>query len=171
VSKFPYPLYPPRPAEEVTIRTLQLLLSCGVPNKNIVLGYNKLSHLNYEKNGRELQVEFDGLISPKIHHLEAIKEAKKVFFEDLKREFRHDTFQAEQIVEFDSRSGWNLHAILKKIVDNLPSDTLLMVSRSAEQAFDEAKKRNRKNWMKKENPSSNNKRLYKFFKNVLSSRM
>lgn len=131
---------PPRPAEDATIQTLKLLLSCGVPNKNIILGYNKLSHLNYDKNGKDLQVELDGLRGP-VQHLEAVKEAKKVFFEDLKREFRHDTFQAEQIIEFDSKSGWNLHAILKKIVDNLPSDTLLMVSRSAEQAFDEAKKR------------------------------
>lgn len=132
---------PPRPAEDTTIQTLKLLFSCGVPSKNIVLGYNKLSHLNYNKNGHALQVELDGLIGPKKQHLEAIDKAKKVFYADLKREFRHDTFQEEQIIEFDSKSGWNLHAILKKIVDNLPSNTLLMVSRSAEQAFDEAKKR------------------------------
>lgn len=133
---------PPRPANDTTIKTLQLLLSCGVPNKNIIIGYNKLSSLDYtDEAGNDDQVEMDGLLGPRAKDLKAIEDAKNIFHQNLQEVFRQDTFQKEQIIEFDSKSGWNLHAILQQIVSRLPSDTILMASQSAEQAFEEAKKK------------------------------
>lgn len=136
---------PPRPAEEGTLRTVRLLLQCGVPSKHIVFGYNKLSYLQYpDGKGKLANVEIDGLIGPtNKKHTEMIAQAKHAFYNDLTQSFPRNPFHQSQIIEFDSISGWNLHAMLFKVVEILPFETLVMVRRAAEQASREAKKRER----------------------------
>lgn len=136
---------PPRPAEEGTLRTVRLLLSCGIPSKHIVFGYNKLSELKYpDGQGKITNVELDGLIGPtNRQHMKMISQAKQAFYNDLRQSFPRNYFHQEQIVEFDSMSGWNLHAMLFRVVEILPFETLAMVRRAADQASKEAKKRER----------------------------
>lgn len=137
---------PPRPAEEGTLRTVRLLLSCGIPSKHIVFGYNKLSELKYpDGQGKVASVELDGLIGPTSkQHVKMISHAKQAFYNDLSQSFPRNSFHQDQIVEFDSMSGWNLHAMLFRVIEILPFETLAMVRRAADQASKEAKKRERK---------------------------
>lgn len=120
---------PPRPAEIGTIKTVQVLLECGIPNDKIIFGYNKLSHIRYPgNNGKVFQVEIKGLLGPtNDHHRKAIADAKKAFLQDIlegiRKKFPNTSFSNEQIVEYDSISGWNLHQMFMRVIKILPFET------------------------------------------------
>lgn len=133
---------PPRPAELGTLKTVNLLISYGVSSKHIIFGYNKLSDIRYQDNGKLSQVEIDGLIgstSPK--HTQAIGDAKKAFLETLQREIPGALFSEYQIIEYDSLSGWNLHKMLLAVVEMLPFEALVKLNRAREAAERQAIKK------------------------------
>ncbi|MDZ7995339.1 MAG: GTPase family protein [Nostoc sp. EfeVER01] len=133
---------PPRPAELGTLKTVNLLISSGVSSKHIIFGYNKLSDIRYQDNGKLSQVEIDGLIgstSPK--HTQAIVDAKKAFLETLQREIPCASFSEYQIIEYDSLSGWNLHKMLLAVVEMLPFEALVKLNRAREAAERQAIKK------------------------------
>lgn len=134
---------PPRPAEEGTLRTANLLISSGVSSKHIIFGYNKLSHITYPgPSGRLAHVEMDGLIGPtEQNHRAAIELAKEAFLRDLNKEMPKARFAAEQIVEFDSLSGWNLHRVLLGVIKILPFESLARLDRARAEAERAARKR------------------------------
>lgn len=112
---------PPRPASTGTIKTINLLLSEGVRSSHIVLGLNQLTHIRYPLNNKLSQIEIDGLIGPtKESDIIAIEEQKKAFLSDLNTYIRNGKFNIEQIIEFDSITGWNLHKMLFACVDRIP---------------------------------------------------
>lgn len=136
---------PPRPAEEGTLKTIRLIISCNIPSTQIVFGFNKLTHLQYkDENGLRKNIEVDGLIGPtKESFLTTINEAKKAFYSDLVSSIPRGKFDEEQIIEFDSQSGWNLHTLLLKVIEPLPLETLAAALRAHEQASKEAIERER----------------------------
>lgn len=136
---------PPRPAEEGTLKTIRLIISCGIKSTQIIFGFNKLSHLEYkDKNGYYKNVELDGLIGPtKDFFYPLIDKAKKTFYNDLISSIPRRKFYEEQIVEFDSRSGWNLHALFFKVMEPLPLETLAAALHAHGQASKEAVERER----------------------------
>lgn len=113
---------PPRPASTGTIKTINLLLSEGVRSSHIVLGLNQLTHIRYPLNNKLSQIEVDGLIGPtKESDYLAIEEQKKAYLNDLNKYVRNGSkFNIDQIIEFDSITGWNLHKMLFACVDRIP---------------------------------------------------
>ena len=142
---------PPRPAEEGTLRTVRLLISCGVSSKHIIFGFNKLSDIRYQDgDGPRMQVELDGLIGPTSPlHTDAIKRAKQAFFDELENHFPPKSFSERQLIEFDSFTGWNLHKMLLAVVEILPFESLAKLRRVAAEAERAARKRE-ENRLKKE---------------------
>lgn len=136
---------PPRPAEEGTLKTIRLILSCGIPSRQIVFGFNKLTHLQHKgENGLRKNIQVDGLIGPtKEAFFTTINEAKKVFYSDLLSSIPRGKFDEEQIIEFDSQSGWNLHTLFIKVFEFLPLETLAAALHAHEQASKEAIERER----------------------------
>ncbi|HEV2883062.1 MAG TPA: GTPase [Pyrinomonadaceae bacterium] len=133
---------PPRPAEEGTLKTIRLLLKCKVPSRHIIFGFNKLSQLDYPDGDGITQVEMRGLLGPTSEaHERAIAEAKRAFYEDLCSTFPKVKFTEDQIIAFDSRSGWNLHKMLLAVIDTLPFQTLMRLRRAAAEAQREARRR------------------------------
>jgi predicted GTPase len=133
---------PPRPAEEGTLKTVRLLIGNGVSSRHIIFGYNKLSHLMYSENGQLRQVQLDGLIGPTSpSDVQAIENAKKAFFEDLRKEIPNAYFDEDQIIEYDSLSGWNLHTMLLAVVEILPFETIVKLKQATEEAQEEVKRR------------------------------
>lgn len=135
-------LAPPRPAEEGTLKTVRLLLRCKVPSQHIIFGFNKLTQLDYPVNGHVQQVEMKGLLGPTNEsHERAVAEARRAFYEDLCHAFPRAKFSEDQIIPFDSRTGWNLHRMLLAVIDTLPFQTLMRLRRAAAEAQREARRR------------------------------
>lgn len=136
---------PPRPAEEGTLKTIRLLVACGIPSTRIVFGFNKLSYLQYKDEKNTLKnIEVDGLIGPtNKDFFSIIEEAKKAFYKDLTIYIPRKKFNENQIIEFDSLSGWNLHSLLLKVIEPLPLESLAAALRAHEQASKEAIERER----------------------------
>lgn len=139
---------PPRPASYGTIKTVNLLLSEGVRSSHIVFGLNKLNDLRYPDSitNKLTQANIDGLIGPtKDSDIDAINEQKKHFLNDLNTNVKNGKFNIEQIIEFDSITGWNLHKMLFACVDKLP----FVVARRFRLATLEAEKAIRKKEVEK----------------------
>lgn len=133
---------PPRPTEYGTLKTVKLLIECGVSSKHIIFGFNKLSNLRYEDNGRLQEVQLDGLISPTTpNHSKAIADAKEAFLNDLRKEIPEEIFYENQIIEYDSLSGWNLHKMLHAVIEILPFEALAKLRQVATEAQIEVKKK------------------------------
>lgn len=135
---------PPRPAEDGTLETVRLLISCGVSSKHIIFGYNKFQTLNYDSptNGKEMQVELDGLIGPTNEsHKWAIEQAKRALFEDLQESMPRVKFVESQIIEYDAKSGWNLHQMLNSVIEILPFHTFAKLKKATDQAQKQARAR------------------------------
>jgi predicted GTPase len=116
---------PPRPAEYGTLKTIKLLIECGVSSEHIIFGFNKLSNLRYQDKDRLQQVQLDGLIGPiNSSHIKAIVDAKEAFLNDLRKEIPGASFSESQIIEYDSLSGWNLHKMLHAVIEILPFEAL-----------------------------------------------
>lgn len=126
---------PPRPAEDSTLKTVRLLLSCGVPSGHIIFAFNKLSDLDYDGDNGLRRVKLDGLSGPATDDdLAAVQMAKDAFIDDLRSAFPRATFAETQIQEFDSKSGWNLHKVLRAVIETLPYQTLARLRRVAREA-------------------------------------
>jgi predicted GTPase len=133
---------PPRPAEYGTLKTAKLLIECGVSSKHIIFGFNKLSSLRYQDNDRLQQVQLDGLIGPTTpSHVKAIADAKEIFLNDLRKEIPEASFLENQIIEYDSLSGWNLHKMLHAVIEILPFEALAKLRSVTAEAQKEVKKK------------------------------
>ncbi len=133
---------PPRPAEDGTLKTVKLLIANGVSSKHIIFGYNKLSDLRYSDNGELKQVEMKGLVGPtSSSHIKAIRSAKEAFLTDLRREIPNASFSKDQIIEFDSISGWNLHKMLFAVIEILPFEALSKLKKVTDKAQEAVKKK------------------------------
>lgn len=132
---------PPRPAQEGTLKTIRLLLNNGVRSKNIVFGFNKLGTLDYEHNDKTKTVKIGSLAGPtsKLDKA-AIEEAKDIFFTELKTNFKKHRFDKKQIIEYDSKTGWNLYKMLLGVVRIIPYQTAVRLKRAANDAHNELRK-------------------------------
>lgn len=135
-------LAPPRPAEDGTLKTVRVLLKCKVPSRHIIFGFNKLDDLDYPVNGDTEKVKMKGLLGPLTERdNRAIADARRAFYEDLCSAFPKARFTEDQIIPFDSKTGWNLHRIMLAVIDNLPFQTLLRLRRAAAEAQREARRK------------------------------
>ncbi|MGB8191203.1 MAG: GTPase [Chitinophagaceae bacterium] len=133
---------PPRPAQEGTLKTIRLLVNNGIRSKNIVFGFNKLGTLDYEYKDKTRTVKIDTLSGPsnKFDN-QAIEQAKNIFFEELKLNFKKHKFSKKQIVEYDSKTGWNLYKMLLGVVKIIPYQTAVRLKKAANEAHEQLKKR------------------------------
>jgi predicted GTPase len=134
---------PPRPAAEGTLKTIRLLLSCGISSRSIIFGFNKISQLYYESNDGNLKpITVNGLAGVTIlEEIEIIEKAKTIFLSTLRAEFPSHEFSEKQVVEYDSISGWNLYKLLIAIADMLPYTTIRKLRRVANNAYEELRQR------------------------------
>ncbi|GAA3297008.1 50S ribosome-binding GTPase [Dactylosporangium vinaceum] len=137
---------PPRPAGIGTLRTVKLLLECGVPPQRIVIAYNRLALLNIEIDGELQPLEMAGIGGPlEPEGLARIEEARRALLADLREGTHNQAFTLGQIVAFDALSGWNLYGVLDAVLVGLPGDTLPpwrdAVGKAAERAIERQHKR------------------------------
>ena len=112
---------PPRPANMATIRTVNLLLSCGVEPGRIVFAYNRMGDINAPIGGKLRRVSLDGLAGPATpDDARVIDMARKAFNADMNREVRKGQyagrFPLERVVAYDAVSGWNLFAVFDAVL-------------------------------------------------------
>lgn len=140
---------PPRPANMATIRTVNLLLSCGVEPERIVFGYNLLENLKAPVNGRLHRVSLSGLSGPATRDdTRLIEMARTAFNEDIRREVRNGQyahrFPLERVIAFDALTGWNLFGIFDAVLENLPGDALVKWRDAVNQAAKDIQRRTEK---------------------------
>ena len=76
---------PPRPASVGTLRTVNLLLACGVNPERIIFAYNRLKAINAPINGVMHEVVLDGIAGPRSPDDRfLIDTARKVFNDELR---------------------------------------------------------------------------------------
>lgn len=132
---------PPRPASLPTLRTVKLLLSCGVPARNITFAFNRLSLLNVTIDGEMRPVSMNSLGGPvEEKERQVIDHARLSFFADLCTGTGTSEFSLDQIVPYDALTGWNLFGVLNSVVATLPVDTRIhwanAVNQSAQAVVD-----------------------------------
>lgn len=137
---------PPRPASLPTLRTVKLLLDCGVPPQRIVIAYNRMTLLNIEIDGELQPLEMAGIGGPlEPEGLARIEEARAALLADLREGTGNPRFALGQVVPFDALSGWNLYGVLDAVLAGLPGDTLPpwhdAVAKAAERAIERQNKR------------------------------
>jgi predicted GTPase len=136
---------PPRFAEEGTLKTIRALLDAGVDSNHVIFGFNKLSHLDYAKDDEDLTVVLDGLSGPvNSHDIEAIHKAKEDFLLDLHQNFPAISFSLEQIIEYDSKSGWNLYKLFHAVLEVVPFQTVYKLRHQVSEAHEEISNREQK---------------------------
>jgi predicted GTPase/actin-like ATPase involved in cell morphogenesis len=121
---------PPRPANEATIKTVNLLLQCGVNPERIVFAYNRLTDINARIGGKMRRLTLDGLAGPATpDDAKLISMACEAFNADLSDAVRNGRlagrFPLENVVAYDALSGWNLFAALDAVLESLPGDSLM----------------------------------------------
>ncbi|MEV6520424.1 GTPase [Longispora sp. NPDC051575] len=137
---------PPRPASLPTLRTVKVLLDCGVPANRIVIGFNRLSMLNVEVDGVTQPVDISTTLGPASpQEQEAVQQARAAFLRDLRHGSGTPAFQLDQIIAYDALTGWNMFGLLDAVLANLPGDTIRSwqnaVSEAAAQAVERQNKR------------------------------
>jgi tRNA U34 5-carboxymethylaminomethyl modifying GTPase MnmE/TrmE len=140
---------PPRPASLPTLRTVKLLLTCGVPAANITIALNRLSLMNVTIDGDLAPVQIAGLGGPvEPEERAAIDEARRHLLDDLRAGTGTPQFSIDQVVPYDALSGWNLFGVLNSVLGSLPGDTLIRwrgaVESSARRAVERQAKRSRR---------------------------
>jgi uncharacterized protein len=137
---------PPRPANDDTIDTVNLLLACGVDPERLVFAYNRLTDIRAPVGGQMRQLTLDGLAGPATKHdVRLIEMARKAFNKDL-RELVHNGNMArrlplEKVIAYDALSGWNLFAVLDAVLDTLPGDALMKWRDAVTQAASDLERR------------------------------
>ena len=121
---------PPRPANDATIKTVNLLLSCGVNPERIVFAFNKMGDINARIGGRMRRLTLDGLAGPSTpDDARLVDMARGAFNKDLCAMVRNGQlegkFPLEQVVAYEALSGWNLFEVLDAVLRSLPGDTLM----------------------------------------------
>jgi DNA polymerase III delta prime subunit len=142
-------LAPPRPATFGTIRTVNLLLSCGVEPERIVFAYNKMGETHAPVGGKMRHVRLDGLAGPATpDDARVIDQAREPFNADLNRELRNGQyagrFPLERVVAYDAVSGWNLFAVFDAVLTSLPGDSLVKWRDAVTRASQELQRRTEK---------------------------
>jgi predicted GTPase/actin-like ATPase involved in cell morphogenesis len=142
-------LAPTRPASYGTIRTVNLLLSCGVEPERIVFAYNKMGELHAPVGGKMRHVRMDGLAGPATpDDARVIDTAREAFNADLSRELRGGQyagrFPLEQVVAYDAVSGWNLFSVFDAVLTSLPGDSLVKWRDAVTRASQDLQRRTKK---------------------------
>lgn len=137
---------PPRPASLPTLRTVNLLLSCGVPPEKLVIAFNRMSLINIEDEAGLTPIVIDGLGGPAFEdEKQAVDQAREALLTDLRAGTHVAGFHLDQVIAYDALTGWNLFAVLDRIVTSLPNETVVpwrdAVSNAAEQALRQQKAR------------------------------
>jgi hypothetical protein len=121
---------PPRPANLATIRTVNLLISCGVEPERIVFAYNRLGDIVAPIGGKPRRVMLDGIagpVSPDDSSL--IAQARQAFHADICGEVHRGKyakrFPLGRVVPYDALSGWNLFVMFDAVLESLPGDSLV----------------------------------------------
>lgn len=136
---------PPRPAALPTLRTVKLLLECGVPASQLVIAYNRLSLLNYGPSDDLTAVVIDGLGGPAFEdELAAVEQGREALLRDLKAGTGRSTFELDQIVPYDALTGWNLFGVLDRVAVSLPGDTVVPWENAVSVAAEQARERQRR---------------------------
>ena len=140
---------PPRPANMATIRTVNLLLSCGVEPGRLVFAYNRMGDINAPIGGKLRRVSLDGLAGPATpDDARVIDMARKAFNADMNREVRKGQyagrFPLERVVAYDAVSGWNLFAVFNAVLESLPGDSLVKWRNAVTRAAQDLQRRTEK---------------------------
>lgn len=140
---------PPRPASLPTLRTVNLLLSCGVPARNITFAFNRLALLNATVDGELQPIDMSTLAGPiEEEEKQVIEQAKLSFFTDVCAGTGNSKFTVDQIIPYDALTGWNLFRVLDSVAAALPHDTLMpwgnAISQSAQRAIEKQTKRSQR---------------------------
>ncbi|MDR2086641.1 MAG: TIR domain-containing protein [Dysgonamonadaceae bacterium] len=133
-------IVPPRPAAFGTLETVKLLISKNVDIRKIVFGYNKLSYLRYDDDDGENKkiADIDSLFGPVDEkEKKAIDDAKDMFFQDLNAYFPDKGFKKEQIIEYDSISGWNFYKMFETIAKVIPPNAAIKLKKAVDKAHNE----------------------------------
>ena len=117
-------------AKAVTVHTVEILLKCGVRPQKINFGYNKVGDISVPlSNGGMRRVSFDtskGVWQP--DDKVAVIRSKEAFLDGINRKVREDIprvrFSMDQVIEFDSLTGWNIEVLLLRLATQLPLETL-----------------------------------------------
>ncbi|MEM0992618.1 MAG: GTPase [Bacteroidota bacterium] len=146
---------PPRPIERGTIESVKQLLKGGKKSNHLIFGINQLSNLSYDDiDGTVKKIRIDGLKGPTSpRESAAIQEMKLNFLKGLKEEFPHEKFRADQIIEYDALTGWNIYKLFFAVLDILPYYTI--------DKFDKLTKRQREKIIKSEKNLKVKKKLEK----------
>lgn len=140
---------PPRPASLPTLRTVKLLLSCGVPAHNITFAFNRLALLNATVDGELQPIDMSTLAGPiEEEEKQLVEQARLSFFADVCAGTGNSEFVVDQIVPYDALTGWNLFRVLDSVAANLPDDTIVpwgnAISQSAQRAIDKQAKKSQR---------------------------
>jgi uncharacterized protein len=140
---------PPRPANEATIKTVNLLLQCGVNPERIVFAYNRLTDINAPIGGKMRRLTLDGLAGPATpDDAKLISMACEAFNADLSNAVRNGRltgrFPLEKVVAYDALSGWNLFAALDAVLESLPGDSLMKWRDTVTRAAEDLQRRSEK---------------------------
>jgi predicted GTPase len=145
---------PPRPANDATIKTVNLLLQCGVNPERIVFAYNRLTVINARIGGKMRQLTLDGLAGPATpDDAKLISMAREAFNAGLSNAVRNGQlagrFPLEKVVAYDALSGWNLFAVLDAVFESLPGDSLMKWRAAVTRAAEDLQRRTEKRLARK----------------------
>lgn len=136
---------PPRPASLPTLRTVKLLLGCGVPASQLVIAYNRVSLLNVRIDGDLTPVVIDGLGGPAFdEERAAVEQGREALLRDLRAGTGNSAFVLDQVVPYDALTGWNLFGVLDRVAISLPGDTVVPWKNAVSAAADQARERQRR---------------------------
>ncbi|MGH3829228.1 MAG: GTPase [Pseudonocardiaceae bacterium] len=137
---------PPRALNVSTIRTVNLLISCGVEPERIVFAYNLLTDIRVPFNGELRRIEINGIAGPDLpDDARVIEEARISFHQELCDEIKNgryaERFSVKQIIPYDALSGWNLFAVFNTVLRTLPGDALMNWRNAVERGTIELQRR------------------------------
>lgn len=104
---------PPKPIDIHTTETIKAILNFGVSSNKIIIGYNKIMHLEFsDLKGTRRPIDIDGLSGPDTDGRAMIEIAKRSLLNELRGKFPNHEFGMNQIIAYDAYSGWNIHGLL-----------------------------------------------------------
>ena len=136
----------PRPFSTGAVRTIDFLISEGIPSNHIIFGLNKLDHLRYDdEDGDSIKIQFDEYEGP-VRRIDKIlvDKLKINFVNELNERYPSSPFKVEQVIAYDSISGWNIEKLLLSVVEVLPYQAIRRFRMATDAAIDRLEKKLKK---------------------------